>query len=284
MRPLTAVEQFFERLFERPTARLFKTRLQPVQLQRRIERAMENERLSGAGRTLVPNRFRVYLNPDDLAEFGDLSSALAAELADGALSFARAHHYTLVDRPRVELVANRHLNRSEIRIDTRFADRPAGGHTERGVDALADGSADAVEDSGKDAGVDAGPQVVGTDADEPGEYTGTAIFTVPRQEAPSARLRILGSGGTEREIEVDGGQMTIGRARDNDLVLDDGRVSRHHARLLPRHGALVFTDLGSTNGSWLNGARIAEVALGEGDRIELGETVLVVESIAGSDD
>jgi hypothetical protein len=266
MRPLTAVEQFFERLFERPTARLFRTRLQPVQLQRRIERAMENERLSGAGRTLVPNRFRVYLNPEDLAEFGDLTSALAAELADGALSFARAHHYTLVDRPRVELVANRHLDRAEIRIDTRFADRPDSPDGMR--------SANSPDEADEESPADG----------EPGGRTDTAIFTVSRQHAPAARLRIIRSDGTEREMEADGLQMTIGRARDNDLVLDDGKVSRHHARLLPRHGTLVFIDLGSTNGSWVNGTRVAEVALGEGDRIEIGETVVVVESVADAGD
>ena len=72
MPPLTAIERFFERLFERPSARLFRARLQPVQLQRRIERAMEAERLAAADRTLVPNRFVVHLDPDDLAAFGDM--------------------------------------------------------------------------------------------------------------------------------------------------------------------------------------------------------------------
>ena len=66
MPPFAAIERFFERLFERPSARLFRARLQPVQLQRRIERAMEAERLATADRTLVPNRFVVHLNPDDL--------------------------------------------------------------------------------------------------------------------------------------------------------------------------------------------------------------------------
>jgi pSer/pThr/pTyr-binding forkhead associated (FHA) protein len=42
----------------------------------------------------------------------------------------------------------------------------------------------------------------------------------------------------------------------------------------------VLTDLGSTNGSRVNGARVDEVVLGEGDRIELGDTVLVVESVS----
>ena len=73
--------------------------------------------------------------------------------------------------------------------------------------------------------------------------------------------------------------MTIGRASDNGLVINDSRVSRHHARLQARRGALVFTDLASTNGSRVNGSQVAEVALGEGDRIEIGDTVLVVESV-----
>ena len=73
MPPLTAIERFFERLFERPSARLFRARIQPVQLQRRIERAMEGERLTTSDRTLVPNRFVVHLHPTDLAEFGDMT-------------------------------------------------------------------------------------------------------------------------------------------------------------------------------------------------------------------
>src|SRR5918992_4298515 len=122
MRPLPALERFFERIFERPSARLFRTRLQPVQVQRRIERAMESERLSGADRTLVPNRFRVHLHPEDLASFGDMAGTLAAELADGALTFARAHRYAVADRPRVDLIADRTTVRGEVRVHARFAD------------------------------------------------------------------------------------------------------------------------------------------------------------------
>ena len=122
MPPLAALERFFERLFERPTARIFRTRLQPVQLQRRIERAMESERLAASDRTLVPNRYTVHLNPADVAAFGEFGSTLAAELADGALVFARAHRYTLVDRPRVELVSDPAIDRADIVVRARFAD------------------------------------------------------------------------------------------------------------------------------------------------------------------
>ena len=70
--------------------------------------------------------------------------------------------------------------------------------------------------------------------------------------------------------------MRIGRAPDNDLILGDGRVSRHHGRIAGRLGTLVYTDLGSTNGSRVNGEAVIEVVLGPGDRILVGDTTLEV--------
>ena len=87
---------------------------------------MEGERLTTSDRTLVPNRFVVHLNPDDLAGFGDMTTTLASELADAALAFAKAHRYTVVDRPQVDLVADPAIERTDIRVDARFAD-PIGG-------------------------------------------------------------------------------------------------------------------------------------------------------------
>ena len=253
MPPLAALERFFERLFERPTARFFRTRLQPVQLQRRIERAMESERLAASDRTLVPNRYTVHLNPEDVAGFGDFGSTLAAELADSALVFARAHHYTLVDRPRVELVSDPAVERADIVVRARFVDPIAGRSVEHG-----EGDAPA------------------TDEDR---ATNTMVFTVPTPEGPRARLRLIQPGTSERVIELDGRPVTLGRATDNGLVLADGRVSRHHGRISVRRGTLVYTDLQSTNGSRVNGTAVDEVVLGVGDRIELGDTLVVIEAV-----
>jgi pSer/pThr/pTyr-binding forkhead associated (FHA) protein len=107
------------------------------------------------------------------------------------------------------------------------------------------------------------------------------VFRRPVLESPRAVLREILRDGRERTVEVDGQVMTIGRATDNGLVIDDGRVSRHHGRLQARRGALVYTDLGSTNGTRVNGIRVDEIVLGAGDRIELGDTVLVVETLPG---
>jgi hypothetical protein len=254
---LTAIERFFERLFERPSARLFRTRLQPVHLQRRIEREMELQRLSGAKRTFVPNRFTVRLHPFDYASFGDFTASLQAELSDGVLAFARIQRYALVDRPAVELQPDPSVERGDVIVDAGFSD-PDGQPVTPGA---ADGRPD--------------PEALHEHAAEH-----TMVFTVPIVESPLAVLRELRVDGSEREIRVEGRPMSIGRAHDNEIVLQDARVSRHHGRLQARRGALVYTDLGSSNGSFVNGAPVREVVLGEGDRITLGDTTLLVESVS----
>jgi pSer/pThr/pTyr-binding forkhead associated (FHA) protein len=80
---------------------------------------------------------------------------------------------------------------------------------------------------------------------------------------------------------VTGAPIRIGRSPECELVLHDSRVSRRHARLAARDGVLVLTDLGSTNGTMVNGHRVSEVVLGAGDRIAVGETILTIEPAPG---
>lgn len=203
---------------------------------------MERERRIGAERVRVPDRYALHLAPDDLAGLGGSVIELATDLADAALVFARARGFTLASRPRVELVADASVRAGEIEVATSFG--------ETGSSSPADPS-------------------------EP-----TMVFDVPAVRAPAAVLREVRRDGSQREIAIDGTLLTIGRAADNGLVLRDSRVSRHHARLRARHGMLVLTDLGSTNGVLVNGVSVAEVALGVGDRVQIGDTVLVVDAVA----
>ena len=66
------------------------------------------------------------------------------------------------------------------------------------------------------------------------------------------------------------GPVTVGRASDNHLVVDDPEVSRHHARLEADGGGWRVVDLGSTNGTWVNGARVREATIDVGDDVSFG--------------
>ncbi len=260
MGPLAAVERFLERLFERQSARLFRTGIRPVVILRRLERVMEDGRVRDGGRTVVAHRFVVRLNPDDLADLRATTPELAATLADGALAFARHHAYTLLNRPVVSIRPDRTVQPTDVAVDAVAEDagpRPA-----------------AVESSEPD-----GPLAEAGGGEAP-EHT--AVFVVPDAEGPRASFREIRPDQSSRTISFDGRPLTIGRAPDNRVVLRDGRASRHHARIDARRGSLVLTDLGSTNGSYVNDRRVESVALGEGDRIRLGATVLVVEAIDGA--
>ena len=269
MPPLTAIERFFERLFERPSARLFRTRLQPLQLQRRIERAMEGERRVTLDRTLVQNRFVVHLHPDDLAGFGDLTEMLAVELADGALTFARTHRFSLADRPRVDLQADARVQRADILVVAKFADPP----TERSAES---------EPSPAEPGT-AAASTTGASSQGVTDPTATRVFKIPQPSSPRAGVAVTDPDGRIRRFMIDGGGLTIGRAEDNDLIARDRQVSRHHGRIAGRRGTLVYVDLGSTNGSRVNGEPASEVVLGLGDRLEVGATTIVVERVGDPD-
>ena len=82
-----------------------------------------------------------------------------------------------------------------------------------------------------------------------------------------------------RRYRVTQRSTTIGRSRDCDIVLQDSNASRQHAEI--RHIGLDYfaVDLGSTNGTLVNGQRIRRHALANGDRVMIGTTEIVVEHV-----
>lgn len=92
--------------------------------------------------------------------------------------------------------------------------------------------------------------------------------------APS-RLVVSHPGGTTEVVEL-GEELTVGRAPDCGLVLGwDNFVSAHHARLSRQEGNYWVEDLGSTNGTLLNGRRfVGRALLRKGDRLQVGRTTL----------
>lgn len=95
-------------------------------------------------------------------------------------------------------------------------------------------------------------------------------------------LELVRDGEVARVVVVGASPLRVGRQLDNDLILAAEDVSGNHAVLSAREGGLLIRDLKSTNGTWVNGGRIAgEVLLVDGDEVRLGlQTVLRVRQVA----
>lgn len=265
--PLAAVERFFERMFERPAARLFQARLEPVHIQRGLERAMEAERRMHSRRAYVPSDYRVLLNERDLATLTGERQVVLRDLADAVRAYARARNYTLTARPRVEIQGSAAVPAGDVRV---YAEPVV----LREPIAMSPAAASDVEHA---AGQTTSANGAAEGAAQGDMSQATSVYPTPATNAPRAQLAVRAPGQAATRIPVRAGTIRVGRALDNDVVLSDDRVSRHHGQFGVRLGMLVYTDLGSTNGSYLSGSAVTEIALGPGDVLQLGSSTVTIE-------
>ncbi|MGE5072380.1 MAG: FHA domain-containing protein [Anaerolineae bacterium] len=96
---------------------------------------------------------------------------------------------------------------------------------------------------------------------------------------------VMRSGPTPgATFSLEGDQLTIGRDSASAIAINDAEISRKHARLTFQGGKYVIEDLGSTNGTFVNGQRLASpVVLKSGDVISLGEQIVLMFEALSSD-
>ena len=101
----------------------------------------------------------------------------------------------------------------------------------------------------------------------------TQRATAGTVQAPMRKLVITSGPKRGHELELRGEPISIGRARDADLVIQDDYTSTHHARLLNWNGQWMLQDLDSTNGTYVNGERVTQpTKLGPGMSARIGTT------------
>lgn len=249
---LERLEAIASRVIEGWSARLFRARLQPVQIAKRVIRAMESDRTISLAKTFVPNSYVVSLSPTDFAEFEQYRRSLERDLAEAVLGAARDRGFTLLAYPTVEIEEDDDVSPGDLRVGC----------------ALVDASGDEVPANERDrlGGVESGHTMV-LDRD-------TLLAARPR--SPQGVI-VAREGSVRRDVPLSGDPITVGRDPKNDIVLDDRRVSRRHAEVRLRLGRYTLYDLQSTNGTFVNGRRIAEMVLSDQDRITIGGAELVVQ-------
>lgn len=95
----------------------------------------------------------------------------------------------------------------------------------------------------------------------------------PAAAPTSVRLDVIAGAGLARpSYAISSRGLTMGRSETRDVVVPDPAASRHHCSVVPRESSWVLRDMGSANGVYVNGVRVRESLLADGDRIRIGNT------------
>ena len=94
------------------------------------------------------------------------------------------------------------------------------------------------------------------------------------QGEPPAKLTFETGPFARRVVGVPDSTATVGRAPDNDIIIGDPATSGHHCRIELRQGVYWISDLGSTNGTLVNGEPIIDKQLDHGDVISIGQNTI----------
>jgi FhaA, N-terminal domain/FHA domain len=257
MSMLKSIESRIAGLVEGTFSRAFKSEVRPVEIARKLGREMEEHKSYSVSRMYAPNEYRVYLSARDRERFADEEGYLTSELAGYLLEHARRENLALRSRPVVEFVTDERLGLGEFGIQTRTSAPPA---------------ADPRQPP---------PRQAPAPAPEPDPGGRTMVYSTsermaePLRESAASEQRTAMLLMDGKRLVIGAAGVTLGRSRQCDVTVDDPNVSRTHAEIRARGGSWVVTDLGSTNGSRLNGRPLQEpTVLKPGDEIELGTTTL----------
>lgn len=236
-------------------------RLQPVEIAKELVKAMLKNKQVSISQVYVPNSYRVYLHPSDwgpLASFGDV---FLIELSKYLFAEAERNGYTFLSKPAIELHADETVNPREMVVEINFDDS---------ID------------------VDWGEEEKENDATNESNWReSTTIFRERVKTNSLAQdvagrnsdyfLEIIEGPDVGQTFSLQEAEVFIGRHAQCDLVLHDPEVSRRHLKIASEENGWWLDDLGSTNGSFVNGQRITHQTTAPGDRIQIGQSVLVIQ-------
>ena len=252
MKVARSIERRLEGMVEGFFAKVFRSGLQPVEVGRRILREMDEGRTVSVSRVYAPNEFRIFMGSEDLERFTQMESGLVKEFSELVIEQAKHDRWNLMGMPRIAFVENESMGKGEFRVEASLTSDP-------------DGPAPNVSTKPPSA---ADPGATGAISSDTANRLGLA-------RAP-AELVVVDENGQDKErISITRTPIVIGRQATNDVVLSDPNVSRRHAELRRNNDDWTLVDLGSTNGTTVNGRTGREHSLTDGDRLGFGTSELI---------
>ncbi|MEI8406974.1 MULTISPECIES: DUF3662 and FHA domain-containing protein [unclassified Kribbella] len=259
MRPLQRFERRLEGIVSGVFARAFKGDVEPIELAAALKREIDNTaRILSRDRRLVPNHFTIELGPGDFDRLNAYGQTLNHELANELRDHADIQRYTFSGPIEIALTRQDDLPTGKFRVVSATVGTPQRPRPQ--------------------------PQPYQQEPYVPPNDGQTVMQSAPPppQQQPPRRGHpqvMLEVNGRRRPVNPPG--VVLGRGTDADIQINDPGVSRRHAeiRLMPEGNGgmrVVLVDLGSTNGTLVNGRRSTEAELVDGSTVRIGNTTMTL--------
>ncbi|WP_026556413.1 FhaA domain-containing protein [Arthrobacter sp. 35W] len=250
---LDNVEKGIEKAVRGAFARGSKT-LQPVEIASQLRRELDDKAMTlDAGRTLAPNVFDIQLSSPDFERARSWGTALAEELCDVVINHARGQGYILQGPVRVSFNHDAELKAGAFEIAS---------------STVKDGSAAPQPSFPSAAPAMAAPRQAPAAMPAPARAAAPPAAVAPSQGNVQPVLDIAG-----QRYALNADSIVLGRSSEADILIDDTGVSRRHLEIRTQGGVCTAVDLGSTNGSFLNGQRInGSARLDDGATLSIGRS------------
>src|SRR5919199_3083271 len=243
-----------ESLVEGVFGRAFRRQIHPVEIAKGLTKQMDEGRMVSISRTYAPNDFTIHLSIEDAESIQAYQASLKDELIQYASTHAENKNYHLMTPPRI---------RFETEDTLRFG--------EFGVTAKLTGG-DGPREKGAPQDTSGQTRIFRTE-ESTGVEQGTAAISAEEARRHGLAREIVEIVLGDEKYPLEGrGPWSVGRSQENDIVLNDPNASRKHARISRADNGFVVEDLGSTNGTLLDGAPIDREMIEDGDELTFGQT------------
>jgi hypothetical protein len=259
-------------------ARVFKGQVEPVEIGSALQReAADKRNVMGSGQVLSPNRYRVTLSPSDYERLVPWENQLTNSLAELVQEFLDENRWETIGDVEVYLARDDDLHTGVFGVASRM--ESAAPPRRRPYDSLSlpivPGAPLGEYPQGPPAYAAAGRATVAAEGPPPPPVQRSAPPAPPPEPQRRAGTAMLIVDQTNRRFDLRMGSNIIGRGTDSDLQLLDQGISRRHLDVqFDGHYATAY-DLGSTNGTTVNGHEISSQVLRHGDVIRVGHTRIV---------
>jgi hypothetical protein len=252
---LKNIEKRMESLVEGVFGRAFRRQIHPVEIAKGLTKQMDEGRMVSISRTYAPNDFTVHLSKEDTEAIQAYRDALKDELIQYASTHAENKDYHLMTPPRIRFETEEPLRFGEFGITAKLTGGE--GPREKG----------APQDTSGQTRIFRTEEAVGA------RDQGTSAISAEEAKRHGLAREVVELVTGDKSYPLEGhGPWTIGRSQENDIVISDPNVSRRHARLSRADNGFVVEDLGSTNGTLLDGAPIDRERIESGDELTFGQS------------